>query len=116
MTYELIEEEEPERNPLQEVGRQVGRATATGVGGFVGGVGDLANLASVGLEKVGAISPEGGKEFREKTLTTGKIKEGFQEKFPSLKPENKIERFADDVFEGVIFNQPFVSIDTFDIS
>jgi hypothetical protein len=101
MTYELIEEEEPDRNPLQKVGRQVGKAAAAGVGGFVGGVGDLANLASVGLEKVGAISPEGGKEFRDRTLTSGKIKEGFQEQFPSLKPENKIERFSDDVFETI---------------
>ena len=101
MSWEPIEEEEPQRNPLQAAGRQVARVAAKGVGGFVGGVGDLANLASVGLEKVGAISPESGQGFREKTLTSAKIREGLEEEYPSLKPENKIERFADDVFETI---------------
>ena len=101
MSWEPIEEEEPQRNPLQAAGRQVARVAAKGVGGFVGGVGDLANLASVGLEKVGAISPESGQGYREKTLTSAKIREGLEEEYPSLKPENKIERFADDVFETI---------------
>lgn len=99
MTYRLIEEESPERNELQNVGRQIARTGASVVSGLVGGVGDIANLASVGLEKTGLISPESGKEFREKTLTSEKVKQGFQEQFPSLKPENQIEKFSDDVFE-----------------
>ena len=99
MAYELIEEEVPERNILEKVGRQGARAVASGVSGLVGTVGDLSNLASRGLEKVGIASPEGAKEFREKTLTTEKVKQGFEEHFPSLKPENKVEQFADDVFE-----------------
>lgn len=101
MAYELVEDEVPERNVLQKIGRQGGRALAAGVTGAVGSIGDLANLASMGLEKTGVISPEGGKEFREKTLTSEKIKQGFQEQFPSLKPENKVEKFSDEVFETI---------------
>lgn len=99
MAYELLEEEPPERNILEKAGRQVGRAAASTVSGLVGGVGDLANLASRGLEKVGIASPEGAEEFRKKTLTTEKVKQGLEEQFPSLKPENKVEKFADEVFE-----------------
>lgn len=99
MAWELVEDEAPERSTLQATGRQAGRALASGVAGAVGGIGDLANLASVGLEKTGLVSPEGGKAFREKTLTTEKVKQGLHEQWPSLKPENEIERFADDVFE-----------------
>lgn len=99
MAYEFIEEEVPERNFLQKVGRQGGRALAAGVTGLVGGVGDIANLASRGLEKTGIISPEGAEAFREKTLTSEKLRQGLEEQFPSLKPENKVEKFADEVFE-----------------
>ena len=52
MSWEPIEEEEPKRNLLQAAGRQVGRATAKVAEGLVGGVGNLSNLASVGLEKL----------------------------------------------------------------
>lgn len=99
MTYELLEEEKPKRSVPKEILRQGGRALASGATGLVGGVGDLANLASVGLEKTGVISPESGKSFRERTLTTEKARQGLQEEFPSLKPENKVERFTEDVFE-----------------
>ena len=99
MPYELLEEEPPERNAFQKIGRQGARALASGVTGVVGGVGDLANLASIGLEKAGITSPEGSKEFRDKTLTSEKVRQGLEEQFPSLKPENKVEKFADDVFE-----------------
>ena len=102
MAYELLEENEsPERNVFEKVGRQGGRALAAGVTGLVGGVGDLANLASHGAEKIGLASPEGAKKFRENTLTSEKVKQGLQEQFPSLKPENKIEKFSDDVFETI---------------
>ncbi len=100
MAYELLEEDEsPERNVFEKVGRQGGRALAAGVTGLVGGVGDLANLASRGAEKIGLASPEGAQKFREKTLTSEKVKGGLEEQFPSLKPENKVEKFSDDVFE-----------------
>jgi hypothetical protein len=99
MAYELLEEEEPKRNAFEKAARQGGRALASGITGVVGGVGDLANLASRGLEKIGVASPEGAQEFREKTLTSEKLKQGFEEQFPSLKPQNKVEKFTDDVFE-----------------
>jgi hypothetical protein len=99
MPYELLEEEEPQRNIFEKVGRQAGRALASGATGLVGGIGDIASLASTGLEAAGITSPEGSKKFRENTLTTEKSRQGLQEQFPSLKPENKVEKFADDVFE-----------------
>jgi len=103
MAYEFIEDENEnsDRNILEKTARQGGRALANATAGIVGGVGDLANLASRGAEKIGLASPEGAQKFRENTLTTEKIRQGLQEKFPSLKPENKIERFADDVFETI---------------
>ena len=99
MGYKLLEDEPEERGFQEKVQRQGARALASTASGLIGSIGDIANLASQGAEKIGLASPEGAQKFREKTLTTDKSKELLQEQFPTLKPENEVERFSDDVFD-----------------
>lgn len=103
MGWKFVEDDiqESQENFAQSALRQGGRALASGTAGLVGGIGDLANLASMGAEKIGLASKEGAEKFRERTLTSEKIKTGLQEEYPTLKPKNRIEKFSDDVFETV---------------